>query len=309
MNYGSKDNQNERIPRPSHSQVSSMSRRLHRFALCFYNFSAILCMKFDKEIVSISLWKALVNFLKILSMVMLTLFVFSNDSVGSKILKQKLIEVENFSKLSKIVTASILSLLFLLTIALVILQISFRNRVRNLLNNAFQFPLRSYFLTELEKNCVFDIKVLTIVLLTKHIFHYYGVCKISLISFAYSFVFLYGSLVPIAFVSLANCFENFFVIALQDLQNEVKVVSSNSCGNQDHFTKLSRKHQKLYELSQQFNKAFGLQMTLFVCCMAVLTAFCVRCSNDRIIVDVCCHFNPIVFHQHQVIYSHGRGTF
>lgn len=304
MNYGSNDNQNERIPRPNHSQVSSMSRRLHRFALCFYNFSAILFMNFDKKVVSVSLWKALVNFLKILLMVMLTLFVFSNDSLSSKIMKQKITEIENFSKLSKIVTASILSMISLLTIALVILQILFRNRVRTLLINAFEFPLRSYFLIELEKNCVFDFKVLTIVLITKHISHYYGVCKISLISFAYSFVFLYGSLVPLAFVSLANCFENFFVRALQDLQKELKVVSSYCCGNRDHFTKLSRKHQKLFELSRQFNKAFGMQMTLFVCCMAVLTAFCVRCSNGRIIVDVCCPFNPIVFHRSQVLLSH-----
>lgn len=262
-----------------------MSPRLHSFVLRFYYFSSILCLKLEKQTFEVSAFRAFINTIKLPLVIISAFVVLLHEPLRDAILKQQMIEMNDFSELAIVTIRVAAFLTFVATLTISILQVLFRQRMKKLLNELMRYQMSEMFIAKFRKFCIADFIELSLFLISKCIIQAFGSLKLSAPTFLYIFIFFYINLILIAFVSFCKSCENFFIVSLKEFKNTVKCyANSDRIGDEvENFITISRKYQRLFNLAERFNRAFGLQITIVTCYLTIVIAFCVRFSYNLMI--------------------------
>lgn len=263
-----------------------MSPRLGSFAIRFYNFSSILCLKLENQTFQVSASGALFNTFKLPLVLCSAFYVLLHGPLRDEILKKQMIDMNDFSELAKVTIIVATFLAFITSQTISILQVLFRHKMKKLLNELMRYQLSDSYFAKLRKFWISDFIEFSLFLITKCIIQAHGTSKLSAPTFLYISVYFYINLVLIAFVSFCKSYENFFIMSLRDLKNTIKCCKNSDQIDDDveYFIAFSRQYQRLFNLAQRFNRACGLQMTIVTCYLTIVLTFGVRMSCNSLII-------------------------
>lgn len=238
-----------------------MSTFLHRITLAFYNFSSILCLKYESQSFRIFKTSVLSNILKIPLSFIITAalaFVWPNELFSQNIFT--LSEYSVFTQISVGISAVILQISF---IVVNYLQIFNRFEILSLMNEALQL-LEEKKLKKCRKAFAKNFLTLSLFFLAVIAIQFWSVMKPTLFCVAAFAVMMYPSLMMVAFVSFVKNFEEFLVVCLEDVGSDFNHL--DSCNMKSSVIEEMKNYQKIFDLAESFNKCFGAQLTILVCC-------------------------------------------
>lgn len=255
-----------------------MSKALHRFLLGFYNFTGLLCIKHKNGSYEISHPTAFLNILKLFSSSLFVIFILSNIDIKQKVFLKYVNDLSKLSQFSKMTIQFTAFYFHYITVVLFIKQFAHRHEMKDLLNEALKCKMSEKYLRRFAKLCQSSVKLgifSCIVIMMK----FFSLMNPSFLNFLIFFVFIFPSIFSLAIVSFVKSFENFVVVSLQKLNDELKVWTSEEGRSQfsdiEIYLRFSHQHQELFGFVNKFNKAFGMQMTTLTNSLTILTIFLV----------------------------------
>lgn len=256
----------------------------HRFAVRFYNFSSVLCVKEKNRILEVSNFGAICNVLKLPFVLLFTFFIYATFSEGTK--------MENFENFRKFSTFSTITLfvvavsLNLVTFLSAVFQVTRRHAVKDFVNFWMSKSLDQEYLQQYKKTC-FKHHVLGLVVMSTFIFpQYLAAMNTSLmVALVSSFVFMYPYYLLFGMMSFVLSFQNFVFESLKEFRRDLKKFSrQDSKGHEvsvQRYLRVSRKYQEIYDLVEQFKSCFGFQLTFLTCYLTLILVCTVSIGIER----------------------------
>lgn len=243
-----------------------MSSKLFDIVFNFYNFFGMLGLTYQAKSYKVS------NFRVILSSLVLLICMISTDlisiylrSTKSSMFRYKINLLDDFSTLTRITIVIVGFSSKLLVILFFALQIKQRHKISVFMNCTLEMSLdenhRKFFLNSSIKS----FTVLNVIASTSVVLHYFSVMKPSLISALFHLVSIHHQFVMLIFVSFVKIFETFIVAHMKQLCQELEKVPRSRLRNNKTIV-LTRKYQKIYNLTKVYKRAFEAQTTLVLCC-------------------------------------------
>lgn len=246
-----------------------MSLPLFRFALCLYNYSSILCLKYNGKVFEISRLQALHNVLKMPFVIGVAFLISLYVPLRDAIFKKSLVFLKNHSVFAQLSVVLVLFLMQISELLLCTLQVAKREKIIKLMNQALCQALSQKYHQKFVKRCINITKIFLFANFLSHSIQYVGTCNISVLTLFVSFMMFYCFNVLFSFVCFVKSFEAFIVTSIKELKSEVKeqqqLMSTDHKVNLQHLIKLSKKYQIIRDLVEIFNDSFGSQITLVVC--------------------------------------------
>lgn len=245
-----------------------MSAGLHRLGLFYYNFTSILCLNFENGSYNNSSIQAFFNVLKAPFVFIFVLFVASQRTFNDTIFIKTFINLEEFSKFSRISITVIIVIMQGQVILLGILQVLRKYEIFHFIERASAVSLDKKYAKKFVTLCLKRTLTSNFVLLTISIAQFYGSMRISLLSLAVMVICSYPVIVMFSFVTFVISFESFAIVLLKQFKKDLK--NSSTSLNHEIYFKLSQQYQEIFELIREFKKSFGAQLTT----ITVLYIFC-----------------------------------
>lgn len=251
-----------------------MSKALQVFVLHFCNLTGLLCLRLCNGKLKVSGFQAAGNFLKIV-LSSVGLFVIANTSLSKSVFRTSLHSFDNFSRfaslsiiLSGILTQSALAILFCI-------QIIKRKKVEEFLNDAIDITLNDISLKFFKTLCLKHSVKLVIYYSFIFAIKFIALVNPTAVNFLAFVVLFFPFVFTFTFVSFIKTIEDFFVTALRQINTDLKKplmlsTTKDVAKAAAHFI-IVKKHHQLRNLSEKFNEAFGLQLTIAVSLFIVLT--------------------------------------
>jgi hypothetical protein len=128
-----------------------------------------------------------------------------------------------------------------------------------------------------KKSCVKDSMVLFSIFISNYTIQCFGTFKLTFLSSIVSTIVYYPFIAVFGFISFIKNFENFIIASMKDFKREIKDFSKCKSVTDSfklkQFYQLSNKYQKIANLLKEFNKCFGLQVTILSCYLTALLVF------------------------------------
>lgn len=260
-----------------------MSSVWHQVALHFFNYTSILCLKPDlssNQTFKVSRWMTLANLLKMPFVLVFSLLVSFIEPIKNEVFHPTFIRLKDYTIFAQFALFFVMFLINNSMLLLCLLQVMKREEINDFVNRTLKHPLKEKYLKKFKKICLKNLALSLSVFGLNLILSFYGLMKLTFSSLIASFVIFYPSFVNMGFITYVQTFESFTVALMKEFKNSLKCKSKHSYCSQDltvdEFLQLSRKFQKILDLVDQFNEAFGKQMTIVVSFFALLMVFNVK---------------------------------
>lgn len=249
-----------------------MSFSLHQLALIFYNFSSVLCLRFENGRYQVSKWQAILNLIKF---PIVSIFVFyTSFNYMAEIFQPSLVRLDSFSAFAKFSVTIVVFIQEAIFISLYILFFLKRHDVQNFMNNAVRICPKGKHLQNFRRLCIQNSLIIASIFFLGEVVQYFGAFNVSFATFLISIVYSYPFIMLFAFASFTKAAESFISSVLIEFRHhvteEVKFGDKNKLKKCE---KMSVKYKEIYDLSNQFNDTFGLIITSFVTLGSSLTVF------------------------------------
>lgn len=253
-----------------------MSHVLHRYTIRFHNFASLLCLKEQNGSYKVSHTSSLLNCLKMpFIIVFAVLYVIYSNTED----KKSSIDLKKFSTFSLASLVIMTVSAYVSSTCLIVLQVINRYPMKNFFNNWLRSSLGQEYLIEFQRICLRNDIALVVVFSVFSSIQYFGLTKITLISFAATMVLLYPNIVLVNVISFVTSFQNFVAISLKEFRKSIQISQQKSSKSEhvaESYLQLSRKYQELHDLVQQFNDCFGHSLTLMTCYVIMTLTLTVR---------------------------------
>ena len=256
-----------------------MSRRLPQFEFFLYNFSSILCLKFENENYQVSNLATFLSILRMPILISMTCIIALNPLIKNTIVQESLVILKNYSVFSRVSIILVAVSLYVTTFIYCISQAIRRYKVRNFIRSFVAKSLEEkYFLKY--KSCCFKHSLMFVILvLIVEVLSFFGAFKMSIWSIFALLAISQPFIIFIIFAFFVTNFENFVVASLKQFRKELKRSKNLPCLKRgqrfENYLRLSKIYQEIYDLVEQFNDCFGPQMTLLIVHMISMTIFSV----------------------------------
>lgn len=249
-----------------------MSFSLHKFALMFYNFSSVLCLRFENGCYRVSKWQATLNLLK-LPIVSFFIFYTSLTNMAA-IFRPALVQLNSFSGFSLFSVTIVVILQQAVLASIYVLFFIKRHAIAKFMNNAVKIFPNGKYLQKFKNSCIQNSFILAAVFFLTEVVQYFGAFNVNLVTFFLVLVYSYPAVMLFAFASFTKATESFISANMKELRNNVaKEVGTTDKQHERRCENLSVKYKEIYDLSVQFNETFGLIITCFVTLGSSLTVF------------------------------------
>lgn len=271
-----------------------MSKNLHRTALRYFNFTSVLCLKFTGQTYEVCSVSSFINLLKMPFAVSVIVLMSFYEPLKDKVFQTSFLVLEGFTTFAIASIFISVLLLSVFVIFLCLLQWLQRYTIADFINYAMKQPLDEKYFLEFKRKCWKDLTVSGFAQSFYFLISFWGTFKISPFSILLMPCIMYPSLAILGFVNLVTILENFVLASLKAIRNDLKDLSRKKRKEldcDDDFSELSIKYQKIYNLVQQFQDTFGLQLTLTICVFTAVLVFNVRTC----VASVCLLIKNLLF--------------
>lgn len=258
-----------------------MSRLLHRYELCLYNFSSIFCLKSDDQVFKVSNFAAFVNILKIPFVIFFAFIMSLNHTLRDTITQESLVVLKNYSSFAKLSIIIGYVLLFVTSFVFCLWHAIKRHDVRDFIEIFLKNSLDDKYFIKYKSYCLRHSVALFILVLIVLLISFIGSFKMSILSVIALLVFSYPFVMFVSFASFVTTFENYIIVSLKRFKSELKkhnhaYPSYGSSERLEKYLKLSKTYQEIYELFMKFHHCFGPQITFVNTNLIAILIFCVR---------------------------------
>lgn len=262
-----------------------LQEKWRRLALYFYNFSSILCLKFENRTCKVSKLTTFLNVLKMPSVILLTAFMTFYTPIAEVVFQNNLLAMRNYSMFSKFSLLFVLSLRQLSKLILCILQVLQRHDIGRFMNCASTRFLGGNFARQFEKLFIKNLCVFGSLFTVISFLQYFGAFQISFPSLLAELIICYPNLVQFAFISFVKNVESFIIASLKEFQEDLNEILLNpkSKWTTEDAVRLSRRYQEIFNIAEQFNECVGSQITLMTCYFVLMLVLDV--SHSQIVSD------------------------
>lgn len=246
-----------------------MASLTYSFVLFLCNLSGILCYKFRRNVLELSNSMALINALKIILIISVSFFVSFSENIRERIFISELVNLKGYSKFSKLVIVSYPFLSYIFAIYLNIVLMSNRKIIFEFMRRCYEILSRENFdeLMKLSSKYGAAVSADTLVVI---LFQIIATINFTVFASVLTVVLCFPIFVLLMFLGMTRIFGKYFLKLLEDFKHELqrflekKFFDSQMCRN------LMIKHQQIYDLNQDFNKIFGVQLTMLTCGFAFM---------------------------------------
>lgn len=252
-----------------------MCKRINRFIFHTWNFTGVFSLKYlDDKTVVLSDKLAVLNLLKtslaLTFSILLTVFPFLRDDTFSS----EVLELEQYSTFSKVIVFVIVYMEQCTAIVLCLVNFHRRHEICCFLNRFLKFHLSSKTLEKFKKSYFKNFCFLSFIIISICFFQFLAAMSFTAGSFFFFLFFMYPYLAITSFLTFMQFFEVFFLILMKDLKLDLKI------GTQETDLLLV-KHQSIYQIVEEFNNCFGVQMTTVTSYFVVTTVLQVMLNNGN----------------------------
>lgn len=255
-----------------------MLTRTHHFAIAFYNFSCVFCFKWEDQAFKVSQLLALLNILKVpvgFTTSMSFYLFWSSDTV-----EDPMRTLTGYSPFTVVILLALSGLLNETTIAMNIIQVRRREKIKSVMNCALSMQLRRNIRNHFEMSCWKQSIIIGFVFSLIAVLNLIGFLKLNYLPLMIYPLFLYPNLVLTSYVLFIKNCESFVSALLHQFLEEIQEIKLQK--NVDaNSLQLPSKHQEIFKFVEQFNRGFGAQLTIAICGTAFLFVSQVRnCRNQ-----------------------------
>lgn len=238
-----------------------------------YSFLGVLAVKARQKQVKVSKLLAYFNALKPIVVLIFTLVIMNNPTSRRRLMKNDRALSMLYSNFSQILIITTSQINQLTTLLICLTNFWRQNQIRDFLNAVTELKLDEKCSLKFKKFCIRHFTLMTILFLLIAGTQFVTKVNFSLLSSVYFSILLYPYLFMTAFLSFLKMFEYFFTVCLKDFKHALKMYLNKPVLSSSCYHEMMKKHQKMFELCESFNKVFGLQVTLTTCCVSVMTIF------------------------------------
>lgn len=240
-----------------------MLKLVKQLLISFFNYSGLFCFQLKNGKFEISNFKAATNLFKMLFSYVLTILITQVYRGKYEIFRVNIVAFPNFSVFSKIVLIASGVLITHTGIVLTIVHFGKRHAFRNLLNEALSCNLKPAYLIRFEKACFRSFAAIGVLIPTIMFLRFYSLMYLTALNFLIFLVFVYPFILLLGFICFVKIFEKFIVTSLEEIDEDLKNIRNHDRQlGFENFLMLSKKYQKLHDLAENFNTAFGSQVTV-----------------------------------------------
>lgn len=255
-----------------------MSKRLGRFAVSFYNFCFIFCLKYENESFEVSKFAIAMNIFRVAVSLGTVYCVIWRPELRKSIFRIDPMETAQFSKFA-LTSIRVAGILLQVTACFIIsANLKRRKGFRNFMNEAIKICLKEKYLKNFIKLSVYHSVEISIFYSFTMVLKCFAMVNQQLIPVLVFILIMYLSSIAFGFICFVKNFENFVVVSLKEIKNDLKDQNNFKHGDETSMLNLSKKHQKLFNLVQQFNETLGFQMTSVICLLNLTIIFSVSRS-------------------------------
>lgn len=229
----------------------------YRLYLNSFNFFGVSCFAFDNDKLKISQLHQWLNLLKLPTVLILSILLVSIPSWQHEVLNDDIVYLEHYSLFSKILMLVAIYLQQLSAFWLCAVNYYYRREILNFGNETLSTSISDDFRENLRKICLREILIFAALTSILTFIQYLTSSNLKPISLLAHVILLYPYCALMVFKCLMKTYEWLFVIMLQDFRNDLE-----QCEDAIACASLLRKYQKIFNLNQDFNNAFGLQTTI-----------------------------------------------
>jgi hypothetical protein len=241
-----------------------MSNVLYRIALSGFNFFSISCFTYQDGKLVVGNILAASNIVKTIVCILLNMSILLYKPLRDKTVIQKISNLEGFSLFSKVSVVIFLSILYLLSSCICILQYHRRHRINKFINLCIDKRLSVKYQKKFINDCMKKVTITLIVVSVTSTVQFIGVLKASpfmfviIITTSYLFMVIYGLIIAIKF------FESFIIHSLKDFSRTLEFYVNQKSMTIRKITSIHRDYQKIVDLMEEFNRHVGLQLTVLL---------------------------------------------
>lgn len=212
------------------------------------------------------------NLFKLPLALTVTLFMSISAEFTKEITRDEIVSLDNFSVFSIVLMVILSVLVDLSALLLCLVQWFNRREIEKILNQALRFFrfFDSDQVAEL-KNRIFKINLVLFIVSIWYISLQNSVLNVSWKAMLSGLFIMYPFFVIINFWIFLKFSELFFISCLRNFYRKVKRLLSNQSCDLQNLETLLVEHHEIYNLSTQFNRVFGAQITIVTCCVSLMT--------------------------------------
>lgn len=246
--------------------TSRMPHSTLSLSFSFYNYLGISSIVFKKNGISASRVIGITNVARCLIVLMFALVFLGNDELKVKALRIDLRYVDKLTIVAKV--AFYVSTLVNegTAIFLCIRQYSNQQKVLGFIKSFDNVQFSEKLSIRLKQTWKNHFIVMFALFFFNSIVQCYGRSQFTLFGVFVFCLLTYPYYILMIFMSLMTTFEYVISTFLKDFENDL--TNAFVATRHGSYKKLSRRHQKIYDLHKAFNGAFGLDYTILTSCLA-----------------------------------------
>ena len=247
-----------------------MTKLWVQFAITFYNFFAIFNLNFKGGKCEVS------NILSVLNLFetpgIIALHLYTHFYVRNRSHEVMTINHSNFFTILSIVFATVFKLHAVLFCWI---QVANRNKVEKLVNKILGTTISEENFLKCRKSCVWQMVEIIFLYSASLFYHYFILMEHSFVSFILFVVSSYVTSLRLVFVNFVRNFECFIVALMNEFELELENFSHQN------YKKYFKRYQEIYDLTEEFQNCFGLQLTISICVCMLECIFSVSTYIDN----------------------------
>lgn len=254
-----------------------MSLKTVRWFLTFYNFFALVSLKIENEKFKVSKVVAASNLLKMPLVFMFSSFVLVYPPLMEKIYDFELKPFDSFSLFAAISMWIAFSVMNISCFLFCVVQFSNRRKMQELGNICSKMKLQNKFQKKFQSNCRHESWKLLFIFVSLTLSQYATVFKGSLYTIACNFIISYPNMMLFAYASILKNFEYFVTAHLDSFQCNL----NDAIERDSHkIETLLTQFRQIYNISEDFNKAFGSSFSIFITAFFLMSIFNVSFKRE-----------------------------
>lgn len=254
----------------------------YKIFVYFFNFIGVLCLKTRDNDLAVS--QILLIFNLILHPFMALICYCISASVFINSVKTVIYDTWGSSKFLLFSLTSMSIMYIIVTFCVVYIQLWKRKIILILIQNCVkaykfaQIAVDEEIKKEFERNCWTTLGISWLLGVVWNFRNFITLMKFNLTSFLLFEVFNYNVSFVIHLIAFVSLFFNFFVILLKSFRSKLKCSDRNS----ESYEKLIIEYSNFLKLVTEFNKVFGLVLSLSITLIMFYTTLRVRVLNGSV---------------------------
>lgn len=245
-----------------------------RLSFSFYNYLGISSVVFSKTGVLASRIIGITNLARCLIVLIFVLVFLGNDELKGKALRIDLRYVDKLTIVAKV--AFYVSTLVNegTAVFLCIRQYSNQQKVLSLVKSFDSVQFSEKLSVRLKQTWKNHIIAMFASFFFNSLVQCYGRSQMTVFGVFVFCLLTYPYYILMIFISLMTTFQYVISTFLEDFENDLN--NAFEAAEDGSYKKLSKRHQKIYDLHKKFNDTFGLDNTILTSCLACTTVLQVR---------------------------------